>query len=70
MIVFFTQQGAGNAIMIVVGGAAEALDARPGVTELVLAERKGFVKSMASILGPCMISSDIMAEYLSCAQLL
>ena len=52
--------------MIVVGGAAEALDARPGVTELVLAERKGFVKSMAPMLGPSMISSDIMVEYLSC----
>ena len=36
--------GGGRAIGIVIGGAKEALDARPGVMKLTLAERKGFVK--------------------------
>eukprot|EP01101_Sappina_pedata_P002538 TRINITY_DN12771_c0_g1_i1.p1 TRINITY_DN12771_c0_g1~~TRINITY_DN12771_c0_g1_i1.p1 ORF type:complete len:341 (-),score=42.29 TRINITY_DN12771_c0_g1_i1:113-1135(-) len=36
--------GAGNAIMIVVGGAKEALDAHPGAYTLTLANRKGFVR--------------------------
>jgi hypothetical protein len=34
----------GTSVMIVVGGALEALDARPGSTELTLARRKGFVR--------------------------
>ncbi|KAL7983072.1 hypothetical protein Chor_010414, partial [Crotalus horridus] len=34
----------GNIIMIVVGGAKEALDARPGAYTLVLQNRKGFVR--------------------------
>jgi len=38
------QKGPGNAIMIVVGGAAEALDSHPGSYDLVLARRKGFVR--------------------------
>ena len=37
-------EGMGRAITIVVGGAAESLDARPGVIRLVLRRRKGFVK--------------------------
>jgi len=41
---YILQQGPGNAIMIVVGGAAEALDSRPGSFDLTLAQRKGFVK--------------------------
>ena len=36
--------GPGRAAVIVVGGAAEALDARPGTYDLTLKERKGFVK--------------------------
>jgi len=34
----------GHAVVIVVGGAQEALDARPGCYEIVLSRRKGFVK--------------------------
>lgn len=34
----------GKSAMIVLGGAAEALDARPGSTELTLLRRKGFVR--------------------------
>ncbi|EDU41812.1 diacylglycerol O-acyltransferase 2A [Pyrenophora tritici-repentis] len=37
-------EGMGRAITIVVGGAAESLDARPGSIKLVLRRRKGFVK--------------------------
>jgi len=39
-----TKQGAGNAAVIVVGGAAESLDARPGSYTLTLKNRKGFAK--------------------------
>ncbi|ORX97595.1 diacylglycerol acyltransferase, partial [Clohesyomyces aquaticus] len=37
-------EGMGRAITIVVGGAQESLDARPGQLRLVLRKRKGFVK--------------------------
>ncbi|KAF1846000.1 diacylglycerol O-acyltransferase 2A [Cucurbitaria berberidis CBS 394.84] len=37
-------EGMGRAITIVVGGASESLDARPGIVRLVLRRRKGFVK--------------------------
>jgi len=37
-------EGMGRAITIVVGGARESLDARPGTIKLVLRRRKGFVK--------------------------
>jgi 2-acylglycerol O-acyltransferase 2 len=37
-------EGMGRAITIVVGGASESLDARPGEIKLVLRRRKGFVK--------------------------
>lgn len=37
-------EGMGRAITIVVGGARESLDARPGTMRLVLARRYGFVK--------------------------
>ncbi len=39
-----TKQGKGNAAVIAVGGAAEALEARPGNYNLTLKNRKGFVK--------------------------
>ncbi|XP_003943118.1 diacylglycerol O-acyltransferase 2-like protein 6 [Saimiri boliviensis] len=39
-----TQKGSGNAVVIVVGGAAEALLCRPGTSTLFLKHRKGFVK--------------------------
>ncbi|KAK4649200.1 diacylglycerol O-acyltransferase 1 [Podospora bellae-mahoneyi] len=37
-------EGMGRAVTIVVGGARESLEAQPGVMNLVLADRKGFVK--------------------------
>ena len=39
-----TRQGQGNAAVIIVGGAEEALEARPGNYRLTLKNRKGFVK--------------------------
>lgn len=39
-----TQKGSGNAVVIVVGGAAEALLCQPGASTIYLKERKGFVK--------------------------
>ena len=36
--------GHGNAAVIIVGGAAESLEARPGARHLKLKNRKGFVK--------------------------
>lgn len=38
------RQGGGNAVVIAVGGAPEALDARPGAFTILLANKKGFVK--------------------------
>ncbi|KAI4642178.1 hypothetical protein J4E93_007322 [Alternaria ventricosa] len=40
----YNNEGMGRAITIVVGGARESLDARPGSIKLVLNRRKGFVK--------------------------
>jgi hypothetical protein len=39
-----TNQGKGNAAVIVVGGAEEALQAHPGNYDITLKKRKGFVK--------------------------
>lgn len=39
-----TNQGTGNAAIIVIGGAAESLEAYPGSATLKLKNRKGFVK--------------------------
>lgn len=39
-----TQKGTGNAVAIVVGGAAEAILSLPGVSLLYLKNRKGFIK--------------------------
>ncbi|KAL8191276.1 UNVERIFIED_CONTAM: 2-acylglycerol O-acyltransferase 2-A, partial [Gekko kuhli] len=38
------KQGGGNVLAIAVGGAQEALDARPGAFKLLLANRKGFIR--------------------------
>ena len=38
------KQGRGNVAVVVVGGAAESLDAHPGFYKLTLKKRKGFVK--------------------------
>jgi len=39
-----TKQGKGNVAVIVVGGAEESLEARPGSYNLTIRQRKGFVK--------------------------
>uniref|UniRef100_T1IZR7 diacylglycerol O-acyltransferase n=1 Tax=Strigamia maritima TaxID=126957 RepID=T1IZR7_STRMM len=39
-----TNEGKGNMVIIVIGGAAEALDAHPGMVKLTLRRRKGFVR--------------------------
>lgn len=39
-----SKNGTGNAVAIVIGGAAESLSCRPGVTTLILKNRKGFVR--------------------------
>ncbi|KAF7641216.1 hypothetical protein LDENG_00288850 [Lucifuga dentata] len=38
------QRGGGNAVVIAVGGAPEALDAHPGTYNVLLAKKKGFIK--------------------------
>eukprot|EP00112_Aurelia_sp_Birch-Aquarium-sp1_P004900 Seg1554.2 transcript_id=Seg1554.2/GoldUCD/mRNA.D3Y31 product="2-acylglycerol O-acyltransferase 2-A" protein_id=Seg1554.2/GoldUCD/D3Y31 len=44
----------GNAVIIVVGGAAESLNAHPGAATLTLKDRKGFVK-MALVTGSALV---------------
>ncbi|XP_053329987.1 diacylglycerol O-acyltransferase 2-like [Spea bombifrons] len=39
-----SKSGRGNAVVIVVGGAAESLSCQPGVTTLILSRRQGFVR--------------------------
>ena len=39
-----SRSGSGNAVVIVVGGAAESLDCAPGMNSVTLKNRKGFVK--------------------------
>ncbi|XP_062261852.1 2-acylglycerol O-acyltransferase 2 isoform X4 [Platichthys flesus] len=39
-----SRKGTGNAVVIAVGGAPEALDAHPGTYNVMLAKRKGFIK--------------------------
>eukprot|EP00123_Amoebidium_parasiticum_P005843 comp16936_c0_seq1/m.15517 comp16936_c0_seq1/g.15517 ORF comp16936_c0_seq1/g.15517 comp16936_c0_seq1/m.15517 type:complete len:445 (-) comp16936_c0_seq1:24-1358(-) len=43
-IINILRLGPGNSAMIVIGGAAEALDARPKTADIVLERRKGFIK--------------------------
>lgn len=38
------RRGGGNAVVIAVGGAPEALDAYPGSFNVLLANKKGFIK--------------------------
>lgn len=38
------RKGGGNAVVIAVGGAPEALDAHPGSYNVLLAKKKGFIK--------------------------
>lgn len=39
-----SQNGTGNAVIIVVGGAAESLQCVPGMNSVTLKNRKGFVR--------------------------
>uniref|UniRef100_A0A3Q3SBK1 Acyltransferase n=1 Tax=Mastacembelus armatus TaxID=205130 RepID=A0A3Q3SBK1_9TELE len=39
-----SKSGKGNAVVIVIGGAAESLEASPGVHTIVVKQRKGFVR--------------------------
>ena len=39
-----TCNGTGNAVVIVVGGAAESLECAPGKNSVTLSRRKGFVR--------------------------
>lgn len=39
-----SKRGGGNAVVIAVGGAPEALDAHPGTFNVLLAKKKGFIK--------------------------
>uniref|UniRef100_A0A7N8XTJ0 Acyltransferase n=1 Tax=Mastacembelus armatus TaxID=205130 RepID=A0A7N8XTJ0_9TELE len=41
---FLSKSGKGNAVVIVIGGAAESLEASPGVHTIVVKQRKGFVR--------------------------
>ena len=45
-----TKEGSGNIAVIIVGGAAESLDARPGSCTITLKDRKGFIR-MALLTG-------------------
>ena len=45
-----SKEEGGNAVIIVIGGAAESLDAHLGSATLTLKDRKGFVK-MAILTG-------------------
>ncbi|XP_071614243.1 diacylglycerol O-acyltransferase 2-like [Heliangelus exortis] len=55
------KNGTGNAVAIVVGGAAESLSCRPGVTTLILKNRKGFVR-MALEHGAYLVPSFTFGE--------
>ena len=43
-----TKEGAGNIAVVIVGGAVESLDARPGSFAVILKDRKRFVKMALS----------------------
>ncbi|CAJ0746666.1 7927_t:CDS:2, partial [Entrophospora sp. SA101] len=47
-------KGPGHSVMIVIGGAGESLSARPGVYELILKKRLGFVR-LAIRCGACLV---------------
>lgn len=39
-----SKRGKGNAVVIVIGGAAESLASSPGVNTVVMKQRKGFIR--------------------------
>ncbi|XP_067122256.1 LOW QUALITY PROTEIN: 2-acylglycerol O-acyltransferase 2-like [Centruroides vittatus] len=56
-----TKKGKGRTLVLVIGGAAEALDARPGTVTLTLRRRKGFIK-MALRHGASLVPSFSFGE--------
>uniref|UniRef100_A0A8B9QY91 Acyltransferase n=1 Tax=Anas platyrhynchos TaxID=8839 RepID=A0A8B9QY91_ANAPL len=56
-----SKNGTGNAVAIVIGGAAESLSCRPGITTLILKNRKGFVR-MALQHGAYLVPSFSFGE--------
>ncbi|KAK5858334.1 hypothetical protein PBY51_002481 [Eleginops maclovinus] len=44
LVHLLTKRGKGNAVVIVIGGAAESLASAPGVNTVVMRQRKGFVR--------------------------
>uniref|UniRef100_A0A8V0Z3P2 Acyltransferase n=1 Tax=Gallus gallus TaxID=9031 RepID=A0A8V0Z3P2_CHICK len=56
-----SKNGTGNAVAIVIGGAAESLSCSPGVTTLILKNRKGFVR-MALQHGAFLVPSFSFGE--------
>ncbi|XP_042742342.1 diacylglycerol O-acyltransferase 2-like isoform X2 [Lagopus leucura] len=56
-----SNNGTGNAVAIVIGGAAESLSCSPGVTTLILKNRKGFVR-MALQHGAFLVPSFSFGE--------
>ncbi|XP_013887405.1 2-acylglycerol O-acyltransferase 3b isoform X2 [Austrofundulus limnaeus] len=45
LVHLLSKNGKGNAVVIVVGGAAESLSSSPGVNTVVMKQRKGFVRT-------------------------
>ena len=43
-----TKEGGSNIAVVIVGGTAESLDARPGSFTVILKDRKGFIKMALS----------------------
>lgn len=61
-----SQKGGGNVSIIVIGGAAESLEARPGSLVLEALNRKGFVKIALRcgwVHRSCLISYQLLLIY-------
>jgi hypothetical protein len=52
--------GVGNAVVVVVGGAAESMLVQPGSIDLVLDRRRGFVRE-AILANACLVNTSIRA---------
>lgn len=65
------RKGPGNAITIVVGGAAESLNAHPGTSDLILKKRLGFIKiavreGCVELFTGCVSIADDATVQISC----
>uniref|UniRef100_A0A8C3AWT1 Monoacylglycerol O-acyltransferase 3b n=1 Tax=Cyclopterus lumpus TaxID=8103 RepID=A0A8C3AWT1_CYCLU len=49
LVHLLSKRGKGNAVVIVIGGAAESLASSPGVNVVVMRQRKGFVRWLLSL---------------------